>query len=254
MTRSVYGEPFYYEIAFGFVDPKAQVDLFEEFQRRYGGAKANRFLDIGCGPSLQLRELARRGYEAVGLDLSPDMLSYLGQRATEEGISIETVQSDMSAFRLRRGVDFAFTMMGTINCFKSNDGLLGHLESVAQSLGSGGLYLIENLMLDWPSEDLFKPQSWLMEKDGIKVGATYSIQLQDALGQMIRETIRLEIDDHGNTFVLEESSDVKIVFPQEFLALVEQNGKLEFLGWFERDSPVPLEKASMDNITLLRRK
>ncbi len=75
MTGSVYGEPLYYEIAFGFVDPTAQVDLFEEFQRRYGETRANRFLDIGCGPGLQLREIARRGYEAVGLDLNPNMLS-----------------------------------------------------------------------------------------------------------------------------------------------------------------------------------
>jgi len=64
----IYKHPRYYEIAFSFFDPKQQVDCFEEIIAKFSKVKVKRFLDIACGPSLQLREIAKRGYEAVGLD------------------------------------------------------------------------------------------------------------------------------------------------------------------------------------------
>ncbi len=250
----VYDRPLYYEIAFSFVDPVRQVDLFEEFIGRYSEIDVRRFLDLGCGPSLQLREIARRGYGAVGLDRSPEMLRYLREKAGEKGLRVETVEADMTDFELEDKADFAFTMMGTISCIGSREEFLSHLDSVARSLRSGGLYLMENLRLDWASGDLFGSQSWAMERDGIRVETTYEVRLRDALAQKLTETIRLEVEDHGRRMAFEESGETRMIFPQEFVTLVELNGNFDFLGWFERGSTERLTKASMDNIVLLRRR
>lgn len=64
---AVYDEPLYYEIAFSFVNVNEQVNLFEKFIGKYSKVKVKRVLDIACGPSLQLREMAKRGYEVIGL-------------------------------------------------------------------------------------------------------------------------------------------------------------------------------------------
>jgi len=250
----VYTEPLYYEIAFSFVDAVKQVNLFENFIEKYSHIKVRRFLDIGCGPALQLREIARRGYEAVGLDASPQMLDYLRERGEKESIEIETIQADMTDFLLEHPVDFAFIMMGTIGLIDSKEALLSHLDCVAGSLRPGGLYLIENLRLDWAKEDFFGAGNWVMVRNGVRVKANYEIRLKDALTQMLTETMVLEVDDHGRQLVLEESHETRMVFPQEFINLVEMNGRFEFLGWFERNKMVELKKASMDNIALLRRK
>ena len=77
MLKSLYQEPLYYEIAFSFINPARQVDEFERIIEEFSKIRAKRFLDIACGPSLQLREIAKRGYEAVGLDSSAEMLGYL---------------------------------------------------------------------------------------------------------------------------------------------------------------------------------
>jgi hypothetical protein len=55
----VYDQPLYYEIAFSYQDVKRQVDFFEEVARKYSKVPVRRFLDIACGPSPQLRELAK---------------------------------------------------------------------------------------------------------------------------------------------------------------------------------------------------
>jgi len=224
IKHSVYDKPLYYEIAFGFIDVKKQVDLFERFSKRYSKIKLRRFLDIGCGPSLQLRELARRGYGAVGLDSSTQMPEYLKQRAEEEGSQIETIKADMTNFRLDKKVDFAFIMMGTISFVDSNESFVKHLDSVAASLKVGGLYLIENFRLDWANKDFFGRGSWVMERDGIQVKTTYGLLLKDTLKQMVKEEMKLEADDHGTKLVLNEVVNTKMIFPQEFLALVKLNG------------------------------
>lgn len=249
-----YNRPIYYETAFSFVDPKKQIDLFEKLIKKYGKAKTRRFLDIGCGPGLQLLELAKKGYEAVGLDKSTAMLGFLRGKAKKEDLKIETIKADMTDFKLTKKADFAFIMMGTIGYFKSSPDFLKHLDSVGNSLRQGGLYFIENFALDWADKKFFRPQVWTMEKDGIKVRTTYKIELKDALKQIVTETLDFAVDDHGKKLNFGHKIDRKIIFPQEFLSLVERNKKFEFIGWFEHNGMKPLKKAKMNNYILLRRK
>jgi SAM-dependent methyltransferase len=255
----IYKRPLYYEIAFSFFDVKKQVDTFEGIIREFSKVKVRRFLDVACGPSLQLREIARRGYEAVGLDLAPEMLGYLSEKAKEEGVKIETVQADMSDFRLKKKVDFAFIMMGSL-VVESNEKFLSHLDSVACSLKRGGLYFIQNKSIDWTGT---REQSWNMEKEGISVKTTYSLIFwKDVLKQIYTEKGVLEVDDRGQTMRLVSEEDLKFIFPQEFKALVKLNSKFEFLGWWDGNESTwfldkPLEKAkslSSINMVLLRRK
>ena len=124
---SIYKYPLYYEIAFSFFDVKQQVDCFEKIIKVFSKIKVKRLLDIACGPSLQLREIAKRGYECIGLDLSPEMLAYLRKKVKDEGIKIETVQADMCDFKLGKKVDFAFIMMGSL-VVESDAKLLRHLD------------------------------------------------------------------------------------------------------------------------------
>ncbi len=255
MSRKIYKNPLYYEIAFSFINPKKQADLFEQFIKKYSKIRVKRFLDIGCGPSLQLREIAKRGYEAIGLDSSSEMLKYLNEKAREDGIKIETVKANMVDFYLKKKADFAFIMMGTIGHIKSNDEFLAHLNSVANSLNKGGLYLIENIMvLDWIEKNLLKPQQWIMKRNGINIKTTFKAKLRDVLNQIYSGKIKLEINDHGRNFVLRENNYGKLIMPQELLTLIKLNNKFEFISWFERDKMKPLKKLDNNNIVLLRRK
>jgi SAM-dependent methyltransferase len=263
MKMNVYAELLYYEVAFSFFNPKRQVDCFEEIIKRFSRLRVKRFLDIACGPSLQLREIARRGYEAVGIDKSEEMLRYLRGKAEGEGLRIETIQADMTNFRLNKRADFAFIMMGSF-VFNSNENMLKHLDSVAASLKSGGLYFIQNFGVNW-KVDWTKPQAqtWEMERDGIKVKTTYETIVKNIVNQIITEKLTLEIDDHGRKGIFTQEEDIKLIFPQEFKLLICVNKKFEFLGWWKGSVDEwyldqPLEKIEDSNLNinmvLLRRK
>jgi SAM-dependent methyltransferase len=191
------------------------------------------------------------------------MLKYLRGKAEKEGLKIETVQADMTNFRLDKKADFAFIMMGSF-VFKSNEDMLKHLDSVAASLKSGGLYFIQNFGVNWKVDwTKAQKQTWEMERDGIKVKTTYETIVKNIINQIVTEKITLEVDDHGRKGVFTHEEDLKMVFPQEFKLLIRINKKFEFLGWWKGSVDEwylnqPLEKAENSNLNinmiLLRKK
>ncbi len=66
------------ELAASGVDVHGEADLCASLV-----PVGSRVLDAGCGTGRVAIELARRGYEVVGLDLDPSMLSVARQRAPE---------------------------------------------------------------------------------------------------------------------------------------------------------------------------
>lgn len=254
MKSKIYNQAKYYEIAFSFVDVKKQADLFERFIKKYGKVNVNTILDLACGTSLQLREMASRGYNAIGLDASKKMLEYLKREAKNENLKIETVNADMNRFILKQKVDFAYIMMGSFVYTKNNMLMLSHLNSVANALRSGGLYLIENLDISWANPSFFKPQKWTMRQGKIKVKTFFQIIPKNLLLQTVTQVIKLEVDDDGKKLEFTDKEDLKIIGPEEFKLLVENEGSFEFVGFFEREKVKLLKNISSNNIALLRRK
>lgn len=250
----IYDQARYYEIAFSFMDPEKQGNLFDQFIRKYGKRKVATVLDLACGTAFQLREMAKRGYQAIGLDSSLAMLEYLRNESLREGVKVETVIADMNRFKLKRKVDFAYIMMGSFAYTKNNTLLLSHLASVSDCLNSGGLYLIENMDINWADPEFWKSQTWLMKRGKIKVKTTFQLIPKDLLSQIATQTIKLEVDDDGKKMTFADKDDLKIISPEEFKLLVEKNGEFEFIGFFERTSTRLLKKISSNNIVLLRRK
>lgn len=54
-------------------------------------------LDLGCGQGWFSRQLARRGAQVTGLDLSPKMLAHARRHEKEEPLAIEFVEMDAAA-------------------------------------------------------------------------------------------------------------------------------------------------------------
>jgi len=195
----------------------------------------------------------RRGYQYNGIDLSDAMLEYSRQKAARIAAQVNLIQADMLDFDLEFKCDFVYITLGSL-CARSTQELSSHLDSVGQVLRSGGLYL-----LDWCVH--FEPPwhagttSWEIERGGIRIKTTVLWDLLDQVEQTFQETIRLDVDDHGKRFLLEETQVKKAIYPQEFLAIVRSSNHFEFIGWWNNwDLSEPLDQAQTISrpITLLR--
>gem|GEM_PF-491974 len=156
-----------------------------------GAVPGQRMLDLGCGLGRHARELARRGFCVVGLDVSSEILTLAKERAAAEdtgGGSVRFVQADM------RELDFAGEFDHAYCLFESGWGLLGDdlvhlgfLRRVRRALREGGrLALASRNLYRWVTRgharlDLLTGRlPWTFRSSGGDPGGPYE------LGQMIR--------------------------------------------------------------------
>ncbi|NWG10828.1 class I SAM-dependent methyltransferase [Candidatus Bathyarchaeota archaeon] len=250
----LYDYPFYYDVAFSFRDISREVDFFEQCIQKFSKVKVRKVLDVGCGHSPYTQELAKRGYAFTGLDLSKAMLDYSMEKSRKAGIEIGIIHADMRKFVAKGKFDFVFCMLGSIS-FASNSEFLSHLHSVADCLRKGGLYLIDaSIDFDWTSVGR---ESWTITRNGLTVNVTWEAVPINLVEQKIIDCVTVVAIEDGRRRVFKTEKEDKIVFPQEFLMLVEKNKRFEFLGWYNNfNLEEPLENATKISrpMTILRRK
>lgn len=252
----LYSNPVYYEIAFSFRDIRREVDVFEECFNRYSKIPVRRVLELGSGTSPHLEELARRGYEYVGVDINEAMLNHAQRKAEALGIAATFIRADMRHFSLEKPVDFAYVMLGSLYAETTND-LLSHFASVAEALNLGGLYFLDSCIdFEW-GDQVSRDQGWSIERGGVKVDVRFVAEgVINRASQLYKYRLLADVDDHGRKLHLESVEVGRRIFPQEFLLLVEKSGRFEFIGWWNNwDLDEPIEKAERINrpITLIRR-
>jgi SAM-dependent methyltransferase len=230
-VKTHYSAPRLYEIAFD-MNRKGEVDFLAHCFRKYARVPVRRVLDIACGTGPHLVRLAARGYDMVGLDLSPSNIEFLGERIAAAGHAAELVVGDMTRFRLSRPVDAAICMQDSQGHLLTNEQLLTHLRCVARSLRRGGVYVFDRYMASsWT--DPARSWSWSRRRGPLIVRASFSA-LHDVnpVSQVFRERMTLEAIENGTRRVYRQTHLSRMVFPQELRALVELAGGFEFVQWF----------------------
>ena len=168
-TGGQYSAPRYYEIAFD-MNRKQEVDFLVHCFRTYGRRPVRTVLDIACGTGPHLIRLAERGYRMSGLDLSPENIDFLRERAADKGLAVDLHVGDMTRFRLPRPVDAAICMQDSQGHLLTNDQLLAHLRAVARNVRRGGLYIFDRYMASsWTNPA--RSWSWSRRRGGLIVRA-----------------------------------------------------------------------------------
>lgn len=142
-----------------------EVDTIERLLRLRKGA---RILDLACGAGRHTIELARRGYEVTGYDLSKALLAEARRAARRARVRPELVVGDM------RELPYAGTFDAVLNLFTS----FGYFErpkedhrvlaGIARALRPRGKFLMELANRDSLAATL-PVQAWRIRDDGTVV-------------------------------------------------------------------------------------
>ena len=229
--RGQYSAPRYYEIAFD-MNRKQEVDFLVHAFRTYARRPIRTVLDIACGTGPHLIRLAERGYRMSGLDLSPENIDFLRQRAAGKGFDVGLHVGDMTEFRLPRTVDAAICMQDSQGHLLTNEAILGHLRSTARAIKKGGLYVFDRYMCSsWT--DPARKWSWTRRRGGATVRATFeALKDLDPVTQVFYEEMELEAQENGQRHIYRQRHASRMVFPQELRSLVALAGEFELAEWF----------------------
>lgn len=92
-------------------------------------------LDIGAGTGRVALRLAYAGFDVTALDLEPELLEVLTQRAEAAGVTVPTIAADACYFELERQFDLIIVPMQTIQLLPARPGFF---DSVRRALRPGG--------------------------------------------------------------------------------------------------------------------
>ena len=148
------------------VDYKALADFLLEKTRNYLSKEPSLLLDLACGTGKLTSELARRGYDMTGIDLSYDMLSIASDRAREAGLDILFLCQDMSEFELYGTVDAVYSCFDSLNYLTDYEDLKRCFSLVHNYLDPDGIFIFD-MNTVYKFENTYADNSYVLEADGI---------------------------------------------------------------------------------------
>jgi len=142
-------------------------------------------LDLYCGYGRHAIELAKLGYDVLGVDATQSFLEIARQKAEEEQVQISFQLTDMRELNFHDRFDAVINMFAAYGYFTDEENLKV-LELIANSLRSGGLFLIDLLNRDWMAHNNLN-RYW-RHPSGEYV-LSYKVELQQGLATLKRQLI-----------------------------------------------------------------
>jgi len=100
-------------------------------------------LDLGCGTGSMAEELAKRGYDMIGVDNAEDMLEIAMEKRMESGYDILYLLQDMREFELYGTVRGIVSVCDSVNYILEEDDLLEVFRLVNNYLDPMGVFIFD---------------------------------------------------------------------------------------------------------------
>ncbi len=151
----------------GDIDYSAWADGVENAFLALMGKKPELVLDLACGTGRMTFELAHRGYDMIGIDLSIEMLMRARDRQTDE--KILWLNQDMRSFELYGTVGAVVCCLDAVNCLMNIKDVEKCFSLVHNYLDDGGVFLFD-VNTPYKFENVFADNAYILEDEGIYCG------------------------------------------------------------------------------------
>jgi ubiquinone/menaquinone biosynthesis C-methylase UbiE len=120
-------------------------------EQEIGFDKTKRILDVGCGTGRHSIELAKRGYDVTGVDLSDSQLQRAREKAAEAGVQVRFIQCDARDLKFENEFDAALTICeGGFALMETDEMNFSILKGASRALTSGGIFILTTLNAFYP--------------------------------------------------------------------------------------------------------
>ena len=140
MSYGVFSE--FYDALTANVSYDTVSQVLSSLLTRYGKSRGL-LLDLACGTGSVSVRLAKKGYEVIGVDLSPEMLSEAQNKAYSAGQNILFLCQDMTALDLYGTVDAAVCTLDGLCHLPNEESVQAALRKVSLFMNPGGVFLFD---------------------------------------------------------------------------------------------------------------
>lgn len=140
MSYGVFSE--FYDALTANVSYDTVSQVLSSLLTRYGKGRGL-LLDLACGTGSVSVRLAEKGYEVIGVDLSPEMLSEAQNKAYSAGQNILFLCQDMTKLDLYGTVDAAVCTLDGLCHLPDEESVFAALQKVSLFMNPGGVFLFD---------------------------------------------------------------------------------------------------------------
>ncbi len=230
------------------VEYREDIPFWLKKAHRYGGP----ILELGCGTGRVSIELARAGFEVVGLDIEESMLAQARCKSRELQLDVEWIKADCRNFELGRSFKLIIFPFNSLSHIVDQEGIESCLACVSHHLEHRGRFIF----------DLHNPRLDILMRNPNKRYPHSRYEDPDGHGEIVvTESNQYDRASQVNTITLfytmpngrEETAQIlsRMFFPQELDLLLRSSGFLieEKFGDFDE---TPFTSESPKQIVICR--
>lgn len=150
------------------IDYAGWADFIEAQFKLYSGKKISSVLDLACGTGSMTVELASRGYDMTGIDLSEEMLAVARAKCDRSRFRhpVLLVRQNMVDFELYGTVDAIVCCLDSLNYLTKTEDLRRTFMHVHNYLEPDGLFIFD---MNAPAkfERVYADNAYILEDEGI---------------------------------------------------------------------------------------
>lgn len=240
---------FYYDALTENVNYPARAAYFHTLIQENLHAKGNVLLDLACGTGTMAEEMAKLGYDVIGVDYSCGMLSQAMDKKMKHGLAIQYVQQDMRELDLYGTVDVTICTLDSLNHLPDFQDVCRVFQKVSEVTEPGGLFLFDMntlykhqvLLGDqvylYETEDVYCVWENMLAEDGCTVEITLHLFQQEPDGRYVRQ---------------EEHLTERAYAPEQVENALKEAG-FHVIGIYHADTTEPLKQDSQRMVVAARK-
>lgn len=198
----------YYLEIYSHRDEKEARDIINLIQRYVPLSAHDKVLDVCCGAGRHSIELARRGYNVTGFDLSSYLISQAKESlssAKETNLQVEFMIKDMKDFSFGNAFDMAINVFTSFGYFESDEDNFKVFKNVFKSLKRGGYFVFDFINPDNLRKNLVSESE--DEYDSVKI-----LQKRYIENNFVYKDIYIGEDKYTERLRLYNTDDINAVF------------------------------------------
>ena len=150
-------------------DYNMYADYIENVFKVHGNGRESLLLDLACGTGKLTEELALRGYDMIGADISEEMLTVAVSRAYQKNLSILYLKQDMRNFELYGTVDCIICSLDGVSYITETNDVKKCFKLIYNYLNPGALFIFD-INSAYRFKEIFAKRDFFLADDGVYLG------------------------------------------------------------------------------------
>lgn len=133
----------YYDDLTANIDYRKRAEYFHEIIKKFKTTENNILLDLACGTGSISEEMARIGYDVIGVDYSQEMLGIALDKKFDSGLNIQYLCQDMRNIDMFGTIDITICALDSINHLDNIEDVRKVFQKVSLFSEYNGLFIFD---------------------------------------------------------------------------------------------------------------